>query len=314
MLKFFDSYIRSSKSLYGAVFYVSEFSEAIIQNSEITGSLTAGTIFDISTSIFTILDSKISNNLNNMFLLTQSKLILLRTAVLNHSCFSKIQGCIIFAQLESNITIVSLKVNNVTSITDDLILVISSHASFNELIFELISSEKEVGSCIGSVDSIIYLKDSNFKYYLGNCLNFKNSNIFSEALSLSYNLPNMSVKNNGAFFCINCDILFIINSTFENNKNVNNGAGIYLARQFKSEPKNLTYSLIQNSIFVENEVFKKGGAIFIENEHLIIESSIFKGNKGIRGGGIFNFIEGNLLKSFPNLFIFWVLFRVVFLY
>ena len=294
LFEFIDSEIRFSEAIFGTCFYVSEFSTVNITNSLIHDSETFGSIFDISSSSINLFNSTIANNFNNIFLIDQSNLTISGGIIFNQICFSNIQGCILSAGIQTKVQIDNLIVHNISSFNEFIFVIDSSVAIFYELIMKNISSEKEKGCFLGSIDSKIDIQNSWFQNYLGNCLNFEKSNVSLENAIFSNNMPDLSRKNYAAILFLDCLIIKILNSCFDNNQNAISGGAINLRRNNKLglDSNNASYKIIRDCKFIENHAIQEGGACYSENQNLKFENCVFFANRAEKGGAIFIFIEG----------------------
>lgn len=65
--------------------------------------------------------------------------------------------------------------------------------------------------------------------------------------------------------------------------------------QNKNNPQKRIFHIFDSS-FIENEVFEKGGAIYIENSPITLTNCIFQANQAKEGGAIFINSESILNK------------------
>ena len=180
---------------------------------------------------------------------------------------------------------------NVISFNKDNIYFQYTNATIDGLIMRNVSGLKQKGSCLGAIESNIYMQKSLFENYFWNCLNIEKSDISIENITLTNSIPD-SVKLFGAFICKNCESFSIRGSIFQMNKNVVKGGGLYLDSMIKSQAAVL-FNYLKDCFFIENHAVGDGGGICSENQHLIIKNCTFALNKGERGGGIFNTIQGS---------------------
>ena len=229
-----------------------------------------------------------------MFLAFDSQIVLYGTKITNHTCKSKIQGCVIFAQSKSLINGINVIISNIQSLTDDNILISASFAVFNNLFMLNVQVNKGKGSCLGAIESHIELNFVRFEKYLANCLNIEKSYISTSNTIFEDNLNDGNIRSFGAFYCLNCLLNIIMNSKFQQNKNVQNGAAVFLINDFKNKSLGTEISLgtIDNCTFFQNIAVENGGAIYLENQLISIKNSFFFQNQAKKGGALYNYIAG----------------------
>ena len=290
-LQFIDSIIRDSKSILGAAILITEFSNVLIKTSVISGSYAGIAIFEIGNSNLTVSNSEFSKNFNILFLADESELIINNTFISYHTCEVNMQGCITFSSRGTKVNIVNLKIMNLSSLNQDNIYLQSAITTIEGLIMKNVSASKQKGSCLGAMDSAIYINQSFFENFFWNCLNIEKSNLSIENITLCNSLPD-SPKLYGAFLCDDCESYEIRSSLFQKNKNIIKGAALFLKSTIKAQTTFLVENLLKDCLFIENHAFEDGGGLNSENQHLIIKNSTFALNKAERGGGIFNKIQG----------------------
>ena len=129
---------------------------------------------------------------------------------------------------------------------------------------------------------------------MGNCLNIERSDISTLNSIFRGNTKDGKIRNSGAFYCFACFSNFISNSNFELKQNFVNGAALFLISQFKTK-----FSLTENALsgiyncsFSQNIAVNNGGAIYLENQLITINNSVFFDNEATKGGAIYNLIKG----------------------
>lgn len=289
--------IISSYAFYGGVIYIQDFSVLYFNDCEISESQTSGTLIDMDNSYFSMKNNTISKAYNNLFLVTSSTILIDGIIISNHRCNTRIQGCLLTAQSDSNLQISNATIFNINSVISNNIYLESSNAFLNQIFFNNTMNEQKGGGCLGSKESKIDINGSSFHNYFGNCLNIQssmivlNNSIFN---SNKYNFGNI-VFELGAFYCLDCQSYVIENSIFSLNQKVMRGPAIQCINIYKKD-ENASISKILRSFFRENEGIELGGAIYLHNQQVEVEKCNFKKNSANEGGGIYCSIDGKLIK------------------
>lgn len=286
-----NSTIINSYAFYGGVIYTQDFSVIYFIDCEIFGSRTSGTLIDLDHSILSMANNKISKTFNNLFLITSSNVTITGIIITDHECNTIIQGCLLTSLSESQIQISNATFLNIKSLTSDNIYLTSSLVSMNNIFINDTINEKKEGCCIGSTNSELNINGSVFENYLGNCLNIQFSVIRLNNTLFHSNQYDQNWFSLGAFYCLDCFIYIINRSIFSSNKHVVKGAAINCINTYKKN-ENASLSKIINSIFQENEGNELGGAIYLQNQQVEVESCDFLKNSANEGGGIYCSIDG----------------------
>ena len=146
---------------------------------------------------------------------------------------------------------------------------------------------------MGSINSELNINDSDFENYLGNCLNIQLSSIRLNNTLFNFNQYDENLFALGAFYCMNCFIYIIDRSYFSSNKHVVKGAAIQCINTYKKD-ENASLSSILNSVFQENEGTDIGGAIYLQNQQVVVEKCDFMKNTANEGGAIYCSIDGKI--------------------
>lgn len=288
-----NSEIRSIKANYGAVISAKEFTEIEFINCTISQNYAGSNLFDIIDSKLFLEKITISNNINNLFSVVRSSIILTDILIINHSCMIVSQGCLLYVFDNSQIYIINSVFNKVESMEKDNIFLFESSLNISMVSFTFTNTKVKKGSCFSGVSSNISVNSTYFSFFDGNAIYLENSVIsLSNSLVIDFlNKSKLSEKNKfGAFVCLDCFEIKIENCSFLNNKGVKGGA-VYLIDSTRIESKE---KYIKGGLFQENEGEEEGGALYMENQNIFIEGVKFDRNLAINGGAIFCYLDGNL--------------------
>lgn len=285
--------ILNSYGYYGGVIYIEDFAVLYFNDCEILGAQTLGTIIDIDNSFLSITNNKISTTFNNLFLIVSSEILINGMIISNHTCNTRIQGCILTAQVGSNIRILNATIMNINSRTSNNIYLESSIAIINKLYINNTMNEQKEGCCIGSKESELDIRGSEFQNYLGNCLNIQTSNLRINNSFFHANQFETNSFNLGAFYCLDCESYIIEASNFSFNQHVVKGAAIQCINNYKKD-ENASLSKIINNVFQENQASELGGAIYLKNQQVKVENCDFIKNSANEGGGIYCSMDGKI--------------------
>lgn len=276
----------------GGVAYLAELSQLVLKEIQIISLNAVINLFDCTSSSLTIENSKISQSQTNLFLLISSNFRIENTTIDNHKCNTIFQGCLIFALSESFLVINQMWATQIVSQTTDNIFVSFGKAIFQNIIMHNLVSLKMQGSCIGASSSKINMNNAFFSLFYGNCINLYDSQIELNCSTFENNIVyGRLIEIKGAFYCLNCMSYSIINTGFRNN--MRTGA-LYLQQKNTSINQNQNYlNAIINCSFTANTADQYGGAIYSQNQMVLIENSTFEKNQAKNGGAIFIFIDGN---------------------
>jgi hypothetical protein len=275
---------------YGAILNLQDFASLKIINSSFVKNTCSANIFDIIDSNFEIENSTFSENRNNLFLISQSNLNFYRISISHHLCEIFSEGCILYIYDDSKINISNTNLNNITTSIEGNIFIVNSNLNIIMSSLTFVSSLSSKGSCIFSIDSRILIQQSRFKKFFDNALYIEkglisiNYSSFEENDGLSYK------RTNSAIICINCNQFNLNNCIIRKNMNLQTGGGLKLIST--DIFSNFFPNLISNCSFSINKVFKEGGAIFIQNQNIILKNSVFESNSANSGAGIYCLIEG----------------------
>lgn len=290
----YNTIIQNSFANYGGILYTIEnYNTSInIINSVFINCNSISSLFDSLASKIEINNSTFNLNKNSIFMIKYSSLIVLELKITNHICNIKMQGCILYSELDSKTNFTKINISNVLSYNEGgTVYVFYSKIEINDIIMFNISNSKKIGCCITSLYSELTIRQSNFKKYDYSCIyseNNKEINIFTTLFQDNHNNLITGIIKYGAFFCKNCLSINIHNSSFIKNIDVEYGSAIFL---FDDYNENLVFesSLKQiiKCIFLDNNAIKDGGSIYIKNQYIIINSSKFSNNHALNGGSIF---------------------------
>lgn len=287
-----NSYIIDSKSSYGGIISAKEFTVITIYNCTFTQNYGDANLFDIIESSLSMENVTIKNNLNNLVLASRSIIVLKEILIKDHTCSIVSQGCIINAFGSSQITILSSVFENVQSLERDNIFIHESSLNLSKVSFTLTTTQIKKGSCISGIDSSVQINYAYFSYFDGNAIYLENSALsLSNSVVMDYgNTSKLAERNKfGALVCLDCFEITIENTSFVGNKGVK-GAAIYLYDSGRIESK---AKCIIGGLFQGNEGEEKGGAVYLENQNIVIEEVSFNSNRAIDGGAIFCMLDGN---------------------
>lgn len=268
------------------------------------------TLAEIFNGILIIRNSIISDNKNPTLFSSSAKIVIINSLFENNSCIGIQLGCSLFSTKsenniefskfseihafftlpgviyaeESNISLISSSLKDCSSLGRGSCL----YSFKSHIIFKLVNLTKTIPSCI-------YISESNFE--LQNSLIGNNEKLdFAPFISESSNatiLFSNFLNNHGSFYGgaiyslgylkFKLNTLFVNHCLFENNSANSEGGALFLLNQD---------ILLDNSVFLNNKA-DYGGAISFKNTksyhfEFIIFSSIFKKN--------FAFVEGGAIK------------------
>ena len=287
---------RNGLSDFGAVFYIRDYAKVFIEDSKIYQNFGWTNLIDISDSIFFIKDTIFYENFNNIILLSGSNFSCINTSFLNHSCMLNSQGCILSAFKESYIGISSNLFENILSLSENNIYLLSSHAILQNISFISVRTKKNKGNIIGSAQSYLSIINGFMSKYEGNALNLEESNIEISDTKLLNNLFNK--RGLSPVIIINCFYFRLIKVQFENNSYSDQGGAISMMNTLKMFFTQSEYIIMQSNFSLNTAT--KGGAIYLKNQNLSIINSTFKSNEADYGGAIFCELDG--IFCFINIF------------
>ena len=294
--------IDSSFASYGSILYFIENyqSTIVIDGCSFTNNTATYNLIDMTNSIATISNTKIQNNMNNLFNLVSSTLFLKELQINILTCITSLRGCILQIQQNSNIHIQSSDFSNVISkIEEGNIYLESSSINIDKIEIKNTKTPKK-GSCFSSYNSSLIILNSNFKDYDLNCINSFESNLTinnSMFDNSEKNYTSLKYSDYGSVYSSSSKIIFIFNSSFIENSNVLDGSALYLI----ATPLDILNEVyIFNCIFSGNSAIGKG-TIYIYNQNFSISYSNFDNNKAQRGGGIFCNNDGLTYFKFDNI-------------
>lgn len=231
-----------------------------------------------------------------------SNLELVNVSIIHHLCTTKLPGCIINAQVSSNISIQISWFENVQSVIEEgNIYLETSKIYFESSKMTLVKTEQNKGACVsGYYHSQFSANNSEFITYDNNCLFFSqsfvsiNNSLFNNTEAMNIVLEYMDY---GTFFCESCYQVLVDASFFIGNLKTINGSAIFISA---TQQDTLTNGEIYNSYFFNNQAFECG-TISINDYNISIISNIFEKNFANEGGAIYS---NNDSKSKSVLYIY----------
>ena len=279
----------------GSLFYSRDNYEhiSIISNCSFYQNSADFSLIDVDLSIFHIINSTFVNNTNIGFYIIQSSLLLMSNITFsNHQC-EILGGCILSLKENSTLILTSSSFENTHNFQDEANFFVEfSNATFDRIKMKNVSNANEIGACLSSFSSNIAIISSYFDNYSFNCI-YSTTSIFSIENSFFSNKMyknNKSLKKYGIIYCLSCNRLNILNSSFECSLNNLMGGGICLINNMKNSSSQ--QFLISRNVFSINTAFY-GGAIYLYNADTIISSNLFEKNIAEQGGAIFLNNDGN---------------------
>ena len=263
-------------------------------------------IFSLENSFLSISNSVFHNNLNTLFSLTESRILLNNLSLVQQICSENQLGCLIVSEKKSSIFISNCVFHKVSSFKEGLLYLMNSEIVIENSKLEDFYCEKFEGNCIMAYSSKLSIQRTFFTNFDYNCLFLKNSElaILQSEFRLSFLHPSQNSLNFGAIYCEDCLALEILDSFFENFHDIFKGAAIeLLANEIFSKEIKSSY-IIKNCYFFNNSA-QFGGAIANFNLNLTILQCIFFNNLAKKGGALF--FDTNLnnidLGIFNNSFV-----------
>lgn len=299
-----SSIIVSTFSPIGSIFYFDENYKwaSIIEKSSFYSNDGIAFLIDIFETHVLITDSLFKSNKNNLFEIFDSILEITNSLIEENICPHKLEGCIIKAFSNSIVYIMNGRFSNIVNEREEGNIYISNsslYISFSEIIN--ITNFKNKGNCISSYNGKFYLLSSNFQNYFGNCVFSIDSNITIENLTFNNDLAikDYGLRTLGAFYCINCMNINVINS-----KIFNNIFGKFGSAMFISSNIRIKYSSVNiiRTIFFNNVAFESG-SLYINNQNGFIILCTFENNSAMRGAGIFILNSGYFFYSIQTIIV-----------
>ena len=280
----------------GGIFHCLEnyASSITIVNSNFNGNAGSNNLFNLMLTTVKMNECIFSNNLNTIFSLTESVLVLNHIEILNHTCNNLVSGCMINSIQDSIITsedVIISKMNNIFE--EGTIYLESSSGTFSSMDFKILANLKSIGSCFDLSSSYIFIDNSSFTSYDTNCVYAENSivninngyfnNENAKVDLLQFGAKYENLIKYGTIFCKSC-LNFSISKTFLINNNLSDyGGGITLVSYANDYD---IFAQIYNTSFLENEVTDQGGAVYLSNVNAMILNCSFLMNKAKIGAGI----------------------------
>lgn len=299
MLDLINTTVINSFAFYGSILYSQENYDGYIKinNCSFISNYGAHSLIDLSTTIdFTIENTFISNNSNNLFFFSNSNISLFNLSITDHICWEKMQGCLLKSEEFSIINISHCIIKNISSMSeDDLIFAEKSSLFISYFSFRKMLIQKNRGACGTILESQLIVNHSEFSDYSFNCLFLSKSSIFINDSIFNNSNKKTQLKYNpfGTICTYNSPNLTILSSKFISNFNVLNGSALYIK---SDEFVICNESQILNSLFLNNIAFENG-AIFLYNINISLNGNIFENNYGKRGAAIYCFnSEKNIMR------------------
>lgn len=291
-----NSFIDNSISDEAGILYILNnfFNNILIINCIFKNNYGYSSLINSENGFIEIRNSTFYKNINILFLMYDSTIMIKNSIIKKLECQIFISGCVISTIL-SYIIIENSKINEINHINFGF----GIYLQFSEIyIYDCILNDlqnlKHQGSCLMSEISNIYITNAQFQNYDVNCL-FLDKSLIHIIKTYFFNNNSITIDRKffqfGTFYCLYCIDLNIIDSIFLNNQ-AYNGAGIVLI----CKQEFLDYFIINQTIFLENKAINMGGGLYLENLRLTIYNSTFFMNEARKGAGIYYDAKSKIKK------------------
>lgn len=289
---FNNSNFTNNSAISGGLFHCYENydSEIVIILTTFSGNSAIDNLFNLLTIFLRIISSYFYDNINTLFSLEESSLLIEKVEIFNHFCNNFVIGCALNAVKNSKIFFTFVNFSEINNIEEEgNIFLEFSYGEFYNLYLTNMRDQKKQGSCFNLKSSKIILNNSFFSNYDFNCIYGINVSLYLDFVFFdNRDRVNETLKNDnfnpfGSIYCENCLRILIFNCMFIMNKNSYYGGALsFLSYDENSE---LTADIF-NCSFHNNEVLIKGGSIYLYGVNSNISKCSFKQNKAYIGGGI----------------------------
>ena len=219
-------FLNNISPVGGAIFGFDNFHSSIIfRNNSFFNNSAENSIVSILNTNLTFQNCIFLNNVNNLFLLESSNIILNQSSIENHSFINQQYGCLVNEILFSNIYIIDSILNNVNSLKGGLFFCDYCNLFLQKSLFKYLKSNDGVGPLILSYFSNISSLDTSFQIYDFNLFFLKNGSLL--IINNSFMNENQTIQSNsklGTIYCDSCQNSYINQSFFSGNKNSAIGA------------------------------------------------------------------------------------------
>ena len=149
------------------------------------------------------------------------------------------------------------------------------------------------GACIeGTKYSYVFIAMTSFQNYSPDCMYFSDAlNVtlmgvnITDSIYSKMKLSNSFLEGGSALSLVNCPYIKVYGCVVQNNADItNDGGAIYI---YMEDHIPNVMSDVTGSYFVNNAVFKRGGAIYIYNQNISLIKNTFMMNRAESGGAIY---------------------------
>lgn len=293
-LKIFDSSFTQSSARFGGIIAIQENYgvEAIIINCNFNNNHAINSLIDVSIGTLLIQNCVFLNNYNILLASTQSSVNLINITLEEHQCSLQDVGCFLNIKQQSQLIAILMNVSKVKSLVGEgNAFIESSKVSFDFCNMTNFYSFADQGNCVSFYSSMLEIKNSFFFGFQRNCLySTSKSNITIENTSFYSNNDNeMSTQTQkfGIIYCMDCLIFIVKNSIFAQSKQSLYGGAVYLltSKKINYYDAGSQTALIENSLFLNNNVKIDGGALFVFDQNITLIGNNFTKNKAQNSGG-----------------------------